>query len=336
MILMACLALAGCSRKQSTTIPIQITVVETAETKDQAQIEAEALGLLSTTNFAGLDALAAKYRDSKEAYADGSAKLVYVYDGLAVSDEDPEGMWIFRQKQIQGWMNACPESAAARIAMARFLCDYAWKARGGGYANTVTDEGWKLMGERLNQAAQTLRSARDLNGGGPVYWSSLLRVSLGLQVEKADYNSFFNEAVKEYPYYVPYYQVRATYLLPRWYGEEGEWQKDLTRSADQISGEGGDMIYAQTVWTMHHYGEGINVFEGQGISWDRVDRGFGGILKQFPDSIAAKNERANLAALAGDAAKAREYFQDMNGQVDLCQWSDTNEVTKAINWAFSH
>ena len=44
------------------------------------------------------------------------------------------------------------------------------------------------------------------------------------------------------------------------------------------------------------------------------------ILQKYPDSLEAKTERALLAALAGDKPKARRYFLETKGNVDLGQW----------------
>ena len=162
-----------------------------------------------------------------------------------------------------------------------------------------------------------------------------MRASLGLQVTKPQFNDIFQQAIKAAPDYKYYYHTRAIFLLPRWYGEEGEWEKDLAQSADRIGGEEGDLVYAQVVWGIHHYGESIDVFEGNKISWERVDRGFAVILKQFPDSLAAKNERAHLASLAGDREKARKYFILTEGKVDLSAWNAKGEFIDAANWAFA-
>ena len=340
------LFLFGCSKQNqvaeqrpnvqpSSALPFQITVVGSAESQDQDEIKQQAMSFLDAKNYGDLEKLIAQLRSSKESYPDGSWKLGYLYSGFESPGDDAEdAAWQYRQKKIQDWINAKPESIAARITMARFYRDYAWKARGSGYANTVSDKQWQLFGERLNQAGQILNDAKTLNEKCPVYWSTLMQVGLGLQISKEQYNNAFNQAVEAYPDYAYYYANRATFLLPRWNGEEGEWEKDLTQSADKLGVEQGDILYAQVVWNVHLYGEHIDVFKENRISWDRVDRGFAGIRKKFPDSLAAKNERAHLAALAGDKTKAREYFTQTEGKVDLDQWNDKGEFFDAAKWAF--
>ena len=45
----------------------------------------------------------------------------------------------------------------------RFAVDDAWAARGGGWANTVTDEGWKVFRQRLADAEQALNRSWELD-----------------------------------------------------------------------------------------------------------------------------------------------------------------------------
>jgi hypothetical protein len=179
-----------------------------------------------------------------------------------------------------------------------------------------------------------LNEAKNLKEQCPVYWSTRLGIALGLQISKRQFNNIFYQAIAAFPDYTYYYHTRAVYLLPRWYGEEGEWEKDLAQSADRIGGENGDMLYAQVIWNMQYYYHFPNIFKDAKLSWARVDKGFETIEKCFPNSSAAKNERAHLAGLAVDKEKARKYFIQTEGKVDLSVWKDKDEFIKFSNWAF--
>jgi hypothetical protein len=83
---------------------------------------------------------------------------------------------------------------------------------------------------------------------------------------------------------------------------------------------------------IHNYGGGIDVFEGNRISWQRVEKGLEGLLKKFPDSVAVKNERAFLAGLAGDKEKTRRYFSEIEDQCDLSVWHDKEKIEHFVTW----
>jgi hypothetical protein len=52
--------------------------------------------------------------------------------------------------------------------------------------------------------------------------------------------------------------------------------------------------------------------------------------------LAVKNERAHLAVLYGDGAKARAYFIQTQGKVDLSAWDSKEEFIEDANLAFGH
>ena len=55
----------------------------------------------------------------------------------------------------------------------------AWKARGGGYADTVADKGWQGFREHLAQARKCLTEAWRLRPDLPMAPSRMIYVSLG-------------------------------------------------------------------------------------------------------------------------------------------------------------
>ena len=276
--------------------------------------------------------MATKYRASKEAYADGRWKLTYVYLGLEPDGGAPLSAWTNRVAKAEEWTRKNRDSITARVAKARLLIGYGWAVRGSGYSDTVQEKEWTQFNALLRQAAQVLKAAKQLPDRCPLYWSTWQNAAMGLQMAKADYDALFQQAITEFPDYWFYYNNRAAFLLPRWYGETGDWEKDLTRSVDRVGGKAGDMLYAQVVCDVHNYGGGIDVFEGKRISWERVEKGLEGLLKKFPQSLAVKNERAFLAGLAGDKEKARAYFGQIQDQCDLAVWHDREKITNFVKW----
>jgi hypothetical protein len=281
--------------------------------------------------------MAAEYRASKEQYADGIYKLSSIYGGFEPARDDSDDVWQARQVQLQNWIRAKPDSPTPRIAIARVLTSYAWKARGGDWAHNVKQQDWETFFSRLNGALKYLQDASKLQQRCPVYWTSLQRIALGLQFDRSRYDSVFSQATREFPDFESYYYLRATYLLPRWNGTQGEWETDLSKSADAIGGESGDKVYARVVWYMHSCGFFTNIFtESKGLSWARIDKGFEAILKESPGSLSAQTERAHLAALVGDRQKARNYFLQTQGQVDVCLWDGKDAFESSFKWMFPH
>ena len=344
LILLLSAVVAGCSKHSpkagsqaqeaaQPNLPFPITVVEGSETTGINGIKAQALTLLGAKNYESLDSLATKLRDSKQCFADGVWALWNFFSAFDPGDEASEAEFKERFATLRDWENARPASIAVRVALANVLVSYAWKARGSGWANAVGDEKWRLFFRRLNEASAALNGARKLREQCPCWWSVLLITDLGLQVDRRKYDADFNAAVKAWPDYAGFYFRRAFFLLPRWNGAEGEWEKDLAQSADRIGGEKGDMLYARVVWSLRDYiTDPPNPFQKGMVSWSRVDKGFGVVLEQFPDSIAAKNERIQLASLAGDYPAACKYFEETGGKCDLSVWRSKEKLMSFVDW----
>jgi len=300
--------------------PAQVTLIETTENRERGEIRAKSLSLLTAQQYDELDTLARKYRSSKECYADGIWKLKEVYEGLVPDDNESDSRWERRLAAIREWIKARPESITARVALADVLISYAWKARGNGYANTVSQNGWNLFRERLKESVQVLNDSRNFKETCPRWWSNMLSASLGLGVDRQTYQAVFNEAVKAEPANAGYYLQMAHYLLPRWHGKPNDIAVFLKSAADQIGGDDGDVLYARVAW----YLQGIegNVFDERNLSWERADHGFQVLEKRFPDSPLVRNGRAYIAVIGcPKTLLPRRLVAGLNGKIDPKTWT---------------
>jgi hypothetical protein len=315
----------------SANLPFQVTATGRPLFIKKTKEGSEAALMLIYKQYGKLEKTAAQLRSSKESNPDGSRMIYSFYEGFTQGMEPDENTIT----DLHAWVKAKPESITARVALATFLIHYGWKARGNDYANTVKVKGWQLFEERLNEAQKVLDEAKILKEKCPGYWRAQMEAALGLQVDRKQFDEIFTQATNDAPNDISIYLQRAVYLLPRWYGNDGELEADLEKSADAIGGEDGDMFYAQAVWQLHASGLSFkNVFKENHLSWPRVDRGFAVIEKQFPNSLEAKGERTYLAAYAGDAPKAREYLIETDGKANLGIFRYKEEYIRVANWAF--
>jgi hypothetical protein len=119
--------------------------------------------LLKQQKFDDLDCIGHAARREKTRLPGGLWKLHNIYIGLTeptghATEED----WTERISLLQKWVTAKPNSITARVALAEAYDGYAWDARGNGYSNTVTDSGWKLFNQRLEQGKAILDEAAGL------------------------------------------------------------------------------------------------------------------------------------------------------------------------------
>lgn len=351
ILLVSLVAVCGCSKQAAQPVkseaehaptvqappsyaPSQIMMVESAEGKEQHEIRAQAKNLLKTGEFEKLDDFARKLRVSKSSFPSGRWKLGEVYRGMIPGDEANEAKWTTTLDSLQKWTESRPDSVTARVALANFYVSYAWKARGGGWADTVTDSGWKLMHDRLTKSLRTLKDAEALQEKCPAQWSVLFSVALGMGIKNSEYDTLFERAVRSEPQYPNYYFARAYYLLPRWYGSTNDTANFMWKSADELGGDDGDLLYARMVWDLQST-IGGNVFDECKLSWERTDKGFKVMEKRFPESLEVKNAYAYMALFGSTHAQpVRALLADLHGKIDLSVWDSKEHfvsLTKCLN-----
>jgi len=285
--------------------------------------------LFAKRDFAQLEELAERSRQDPKVFASGTCAIVVFYRAFherpnTTSDHE----W---QKEIEGlqdWIAAKPESVTARVALASVWVVYAWAARGNGYGEKHPE----LMMERLEKAHSVLDEARRLGPKCPGWYFQAENVALGEGWGRKEVDEVFEEGRKLYPDVLEISLARSYYLQQRWYGNPGEWEAFVTKSADQVGGEEGDILYARLLWYLDSKSD--NVFGDGDIPWERVKRSFRVLLKRYPESLNALGAFARLACHAQDWATARQTFEQIGDRVELKTWKNKAEFLAFRNEAY--
>ncbi|MFA6102555.1 MAG: ankyrin repeat domain-containing protein [Victivallaceae bacterium] len=104
----------------------------------------------------------------------------------------------------------------ARMIAAQIELNIAWKARGGGYAYTVKENGWKEFNEHSELAYKYLEEAWKMHPEWPEAAGLLVYVACGL--DGNDMVQWFNRTVAAQIDYTPAYEYLFWGLRPRWHG----------------------------------------------------------------------------------------------------------------------
>jgi hypothetical protein len=262
-----------------------------AEQKVREDIINQARALLMASKYDELDRIANKYRTSKEMFPNGEWKLKLFYDSLSYyRSNPPEEAWVIMVDRLKEWVKLEPQSITARVALAECLLGYAWHGRSWADADKVKKEQWRLFFERLQMASEILKQARNLEQKCPSWWAALQRVAIGNQWERARYDKLFDTAIAYEPKYYAYYFRKAWYLLPRWYGEKGEWEQFAKSSSDLIGGREGDALYARILWYMYiRFPE--ELANNSNVDWGRVKKGIE-VIKSNNKNIQFKSKES--------------------------------------------
>jgi hypothetical protein len=309
--------------------PHQVKAIDDG-VKLRLAFQAEIRSLFEKGAYAELESLEEKLRISQEMLPEGFPKSKFFNLGIVPLDMLDEDAWVKCLERLSQWEKSFPRSIAAPVAHASVLVSYAWKARGGGYSDTVRQEGWQLFEERLASARRILEAASESRQKSAEWFDPMLRIGMGQNWERRDYDRLFDEACKRFPQYTGYYYLRAVNLLPRWHGSEGEWEADLKEKCLKLDKEQAYITYARTVWAMDaaYYG---NIFQESKVEWSLVKPGFDLLRKRFPDSEWNLNKFCRIAIDAGDDDAARIWLKQIGDKPMMDVWKKRATFVEAQN-----
>ncbi|HUA39347.1 MAG TPA: hypothetical protein VMA35_13225 [Candidatus Sulfopaludibacter sp.] len=204
----------------------------------------------------------------------------------------------------------------------------AWRARGGGYANTVTKEGWQAFEENLARARDVLTRAWKLQPGFPLAPCRMIYVSLGdsgIEQMRVWFDRTLNAQV-DYPR--AWSDLRWG-LRPRWYGSEAALLA-LGRTAIQTGRFDTDVPRkffdcVSDVESEMELPAGQHIY-GRGDIWPEFQRMYEGYLAEPAESSRRNGWRTSYAVVAYFAGK----YRVARNQMEALNWQPLPENLR--NW----
>ena len=282
--------------------------------------------------FDEIDRLADQYRRTKERWSGGNWKLHTLYEALDAPHQTDKDT-VDHLEHLRHWMTARPESITPRIALATSLHRWAWVARGNGTADKVTAEGWQLFDQRIKEAQAVLMGSRDMKVMCPQWYSEEMTVGLALGWPPRQMEELFDRAVQFEPDWQFYYKARANYLLPKWYGQQDDATKFAKQAADRLGGDAGDRMYFEMATVIIKRGNGNIEPLMKKMDWDRIQRGYQELVRQFGPDHTQKNRLAFMAYQFKDQSTASQLFASIGNEWTPSVWKNRNFFEKARDWS---
>jgi hypothetical protein len=244
-------------------------------------------------------------------------------------EQDP-GAWLGEIGQLERWRAAMPGSPLPDVVLAETFVNLGWKSRGGGYAFTVRDTGWAGFNVALVHARELLDSAATKRPITIEWYLVRARMALGLGWTSEESEKLFQGAIAcdstcDYAYW-----QRADYLLPRWYGEPGEWEAWLENAVAPLPPDDADRVYAAVCTQLEYFHQ--NFYTETHASWPRVRRGLALDLERHPQSQLLAQEFAFNAAIAGDVHVAHLLLARTGPRFDPKVWRSRKTFTGVYLW----
>lgn len=257
--------------------------------------------LFNAGQFADLDQLFEDWNAQAERMADGRWKLSVFYEAL--DQQFPVAAnWDKIGTDILNWRQKTPKSRAAALTEVIYWRAYAWNARGQGYANSVTPEGWQLFRERMTKAMAVLHDCKSFAASSPLWTRLALDLAREIQLPGRDLAIIFAEGVAAHPDFLPNYTSVAVTLSPRWGGNWQAVDSFVTEAVKDTPAEG-TSLYARLYWSLFEREDpGFNLFSNTLATWPRMKQGFQDLARLYPHSAYNMNNFAAAACMAGDKA----------------------------------
>ena len=336
LLVLAC-GVAGANEHKVSTKPCVTDPADLAGLSGDTSSDVHAIKTYSETanhmlhggKFDELDCLADSLWSNRDKFSGGFWKLHNLYVGLGEPLLHPTHEdWTTHMALVRKWVSAKPQSITARVVLAQSYIGYGDDARGTGYADTVSESGWRLYEERYRKAQQVLVEAEKLPAKSPEWYVAMLVIARGQGWEPIKSRALADEAIKFEPGYYYFYRTYADSILPKWNGQPGDSEKFLTESADRIAGDAGDILYFQ-VGSFLICGCDNDVK----LSWSRIQKGFAALEKKSGPAIENWNSLAHVAVAVHDPVVAGEMFAKIGDQWSESTWKQYSYYSSSKEWA---
>lgn len=235
--------------------------------------------------------------------------------------------WDASYKRVEKFKREANDEPLATLIEAKYWTTYAWNARGGGYASSVTPEGWSLFKKRLEIAESILLKNKNTASTIPTWYSMMIQTQSELGRPLRDRESIFMEGAKKYPEFSMLYADYLTYLTPKW---GGTWKKCdeviiwATTNSKHLMGQA---TYSQLYgWLRYYMPDGQSIFKETAAKWPRMKLGYEELIRRYPASQSNLNEFAAVACEAGDKKTYLHLRKRLTNNDEMDKWTKSYPI----------
>jgi len=224
---------------------------------------------------------------------------------------------------LENWVKTRPDSHFANTALGTAYIYYAWKARGEGWASSVTTDGWRLFRERIELAAQYLEKAYALDATDPDAPYHMITVAaVRANRTQSEFEKWFKRGIEADPVDYSLYEKKHQYLDPKWGGSyqmQLAFSREIRRTAPSTSMA--PYLLTCTHWEIFKTNEDSGYFTRESI-WKEMKEAYTELTTRFPESTLIRNWFARTACLAGDYETANTQFAQIGNSWSKEVWKD--------------
>jgi hypothetical protein len=233
------------------------------------------------------------------------------------------------EERNAAWRREIPDSKFVVYAEAARLHGAAWRARGTGYANTVSPESWELFALRVRDAEQVLLDAPRFYRESPAWHLALLGIAMESSGARSDPREVFSAAVKRWPAYAMFYQKVVERMIPKWGGSWEEVEAFIARSTATQPPSEGKALYARLyIGLLPERPDDLS-----SINWETMKSGLRDAADRFTDP-KYRNLYASYSCLNRDKEAFAQAMRLLpREQIQDFWWLRGNSYEACLRWA---
>ena len=285
-------------------------------------IGCDAQRMFLSGEYKSLDGAMHLYTRRGDDLPDGGSSLSGVSDGLDDLFEyggmDLDGAI----RRTAAWRRAEPGSIEPDLVEAMIYSEWAWAARGRGFANTVSPQALQLFTYRTEYAAAALDEQTAHASESPLWYTIAIGVGRDQSIDKTKLEAVFGRGVAKYPAYWPLYRRMLNVLMPRWLGSYEEIDAFINQHAKDKTGRADPERYAQ-LYAIYGSLEGddANIFVDGKANWPMMKDGLGRMIKNHPRSDYTLNVAARFACVADDMGQYIAWRKAIGKRISATAWT---------------
>ena len=191
------------------------------------------------------------------------------------------------------------------------MTNYAWDARGGGWASSVTEPQWKLFHERISSARKVLEESVKISGSHPCWYLEMEVIAKAQSWPTGKFDALYKSAVDAHPTYYFIHFRAADYYQPRWHGSKKELQNFVNNAVEKTKRLEGYTLYTRIYWSQLWALKDKTFLPGY-AEWKYMKQGFEDIMRDYPHSVWNLNAFAYYACMAEDWSTASQLLKRIN------------------------
>lgn len=220
------------------------------------------------------------------------------------------------RREVEAHLKAAPEYVRGTVRGSWLVAD-GWEARGTRAAVNVTEEGWRVLRERMEQAEEALRAAHAAAPDRPEAPTAMLSVCTGRGHDRGEMERWFRRAMLANPANHRACEAKANYLRPRWHGTPGEEAAFLWALAlhpDPADGLPAVVMDAAFLIEPFHgpgfvaHRDRVAAYYADADNWAVLRAASERLLAAHPEDRAYRTAFARMACTGGRHALAHPHF----------------------------